>query len=80
VEIDMHPIKTQTLLVAIQGVDRLITELEIELENSDGPDAADLEVVLLQYTNAAADLKAQYNEARKTASNLPAYDSLARNT
>jgi hypothetical protein len=76
----MHVIKTQTLLIAIEGVDKLIGELESELEDNSGPEAADLEVVLLQYTQAAADLRSQYDEAKKTISNLPPYDSLAKNS
>jgi hypothetical protein len=76
----MHVIKTQTLLIAIEGIDKLISELESELEGNSGPEAADLEVVLLQYTQAAADLRSQYDEAKKTISNLPPYDSLAKNS
>lgn len=76
----MHSINTRTLVIAIQAVDALITQTDAELQTATGSNAADLEALLLAYTLAASDLKNQFDEAKKTISNLPPYDSLAKNS
>lgn len=74
----MPHISGSTLMMAIQAVDAKINQIAEQLETDDGPDAGDLELLLLNYEKAAQELRAGYEEAQRTTSNLPPYQKLVR--
>lgn len=69
-------LKTQSLVVLVQVLNRAIRELDAECEATDGPDQADLQELLLDYTLAADDLKATYLGTYEPDSNMPSYEEL----
>ena len=69
-------LKTQSLVVLVQVLNRAIRELDAECEATDGPDQADLQELLLDYTLAADDLKATYLATYEPDSNMPPYEEL----
>ncbi len=69
-------LKTQSLVVLVQVLNRAIRELGAECEATAGPDQADLQALLLDYTLAAADLKATYLASYESDSNMPPYGEL----
>jgi hypothetical protein len=77
----MEQIQHLTLLVAIQSVDAEIGRMAEELESQpDLDDGGELETRLLKYTNAAANLRAYYEQAQRSTPTLPPYDSLAKHS
>lgn len=69
-------LKTQSLVVLVKVLARAIRELDAECEAMEGPDQADLQKLLLDYTNAADDLKATYLASYVPHSNMPTYEEL----
>ena len=77
----MFQIQYLTLVVAIQAVTAELGRMAAELEaNPDVDDGGELETDMLKYSKVAFDLKQQYEEARKTSTQMPPYDSWAKNT
>jgi hypothetical protein len=77
----MYQIQHLTLLVAIQAIDTEIGRMSDELDaHPSEDDGGELESRLLKYTKAAADLKLQYEEARKSAPHMLPYERLAKNS
>lgn len=74
----MPQISGSTLMMAIQAVDAKIHQITEQLEADDSPEAGDLELLLLSYGKAAQELRAGYEEAQRTISNLPPYRKLVR--
>lgn len=74
----MPEINGRTLMMAIQAVDFKINNIVTQLEDADDTDGGELELLLLSYEKAAASLKVGYEEALKTISNLPPYETLVR--
>lgn len=74
----MPQINGSALMMSIQAVDSKIAEISQRLETDDSPEAGELESLLLSYTKAASSLKAGYEEALRTTSNLPPYEKLVR--
>jgi hypothetical protein len=74
----MPEINGRTLMMAIQAVDFKINDIVTQLEDASDPDGGELELLLLSYEKAAASLKVGYEEALKTISNLPPYETLVR--
>jgi hypothetical protein len=72
----MPEINGLTLMMAIQAVDSKIVEIAKQLEDDDRPEASELELLLLSYEKALASLRVGYEEALRTSSNLPPYESL----
>lgn len=74
----MPEINNRTLAMAIQAVDFKMADLERTIDALPEDRGADLEDLLLSYTNAAEALKRAYQEALAEADNLPPYDKLVR--
>lgn len=74
----MPQISGSTLVMAIQAVDAKIHQITEQLETDASPEAGDLELLLLSYEKAAQELRAGYEEAQRTISNLPPYQKLVR--
>ncbi|NOS87169.1 MAG: hypothetical protein HOP34_01280 [Methylococcaceae bacterium] len=66
------------LALAIQAVDFKMADLEQTLDALPPDQGADLEGLLLSYTNAAEAFKCAYQEALAETDNLPAYEKLVR--
>jgi hypothetical protein len=75
----MPNINERTLVMAIQAVDYKIASLEREIDAVPPDAGADLELLLLNYSNAAEDLRRAYQEAMRESDNLPPYEKLVRN-
>jgi hypothetical protein len=67
-----------TLGMAIQAMDFQIRTLEKQVDETDGPDAVDLEDLLMRYMTAAEVLRRGYEEECAVLSNLPPYERLVR--
>ncbi len=74
----MQAIDNRTLVLAIVSLDFKIADLERELDVLDPERISELELLLLDYDNAAEALKRMYLEALKEVDNLPPYGSLVR--
>lgn len=74
----MPNVNGTTLVLAIQAVDFKMADIERTIDNLPPDQGADLESLLLGYTNAAEALKHAYQEARSEIDNLPPYESLVR--
>jgi hypothetical protein len=74
----MPEIDGRALMMAIQAVDFKINDIAKQLVDSGEEDGGELELLLLGYEKAAASLKIGYEEALKTISNLPPYETLVR--
>lgn len=74
----MPEINGVTLMMAIQAVDSKVNEISKQLETDDSPEAGELESLLLCYEKALMVLKEGYEQALKTAGNLPPYEHLVR--
>ncbi len=65
-----------TLGMAVQAMDFQIRTLEKQVDETEGPEGADLEDLLLRYMTAAGVLRRGYEEERAVLSNLPPYERL----
>lgn len=74
----MPEINGRTLMMAIQAVDFKINDIVRQLDDADENEGGELELLLLSYEKAATSLKIGYEEALKTVSNLPPYETLIR--
>lgn len=72
----MPEINGRTLMMAIQAVDFKINAIVQQLDDAEDADGGELELLLLSYEKTAASLKIGYEEALKTVSNLPPYETL----
>jgi hypothetical protein len=72
----MPEINGRTLMMAIQAVDFKINDIVRQLDEVEDADGGELEMLLLSYEKAATSLKSAYEEALKTVSNLPPYETL----
>ncbi|MEN9866539.1 MAG: hypothetical protein RL748_2129 [Pseudomonadota bacterium] len=72
----MPEVNGRTLMMAIQAVDFKISDIVKNLDTADDTEGGELELLLLSYEKAAASLKIAYEEAQKSVSNLPPYDTL----
>lgn len=73
----MADVSGRTLMMAIQAVDGEVQQIREELEEiGDGPNEADLQDLLLAFTEAADELKAAYLEELETSEHLPPYEEL----
>jgi hypothetical protein len=73
---NMANLRWQTLVIAIQTLDAEMQKMRAECDACDGPGLPDLQELLLDYTRAAADLKAAYRDIYTPNSNLPTYAAL----
>jgi hypothetical protein len=64
--------------MAIQAMAFQIRTLEKQVDETDGPDAVDLEDLLMRYMTAAEVLRRGYEEECTVLSNLPPYERLAQ--
>lgn len=71
----MPEINGRTLMMAIQAVDFKINDILKQLGDAKDDDG-ELEILLLSYEKAAGSLRIGYEEALKTVSNLPPYETL----
>ncbi len=71
-------LKIQSLVVLVQVLNRAILELDAACEAEEGPEQADLQELLLDYTLAADDLKEAYLEQWDADGNMPAYEELVQ--
>lgn len=71
----MADVSGTTLMMAVQAVHQAVRELEQELERADA-DPTEATEMLLAYSAAADELRAAYQVARLTTSNLPPYEQL----
>ena len=67
-----------TLGMAIQAMDFQIRTLDKQVNETDGPDAVDLEDLLMRYMTAAEVLRRGYEEECALFSNLPPYERLVQ--
>lgn len=74
----MTTLDGRTLVLAIQAVDFKMADLERRLETQPPDQGADLESLLLSYSNAAEALKRAYQETLTEADNLPPDENLVR--
>ena len=65
-----------TLGMAVQAMDYQIRALAKQVDETEGPEGADLEDLLLRYMTAAEVLRRGYEEERAVLSNLPPYERL----
>lgn len=73
----MHLLNASTLMMAIQAVDAKINEISKQLEEGyDIDDVGEMDLLLLSYEKALQELRVGYEEALRTASNLPPYELL----
>lgn len=72
----MAQLHWKTLVIAIKALDKDLQKLGQECDEYDGPELPDMQGLLLDYTRAAADLKAAYLETYTPNSNLPEYATL----
>ncbi|MES2984249.1 MAG: hypothetical protein V4735_03575 [Pseudomonadota bacterium] len=73
----MTTLSPTTLMVAIQAVDVAVTELtELKADIGTGPEAADVNELLLSYSHAAKELQLAYEDEHSRSGHLPAYDEL----
>jgi hypothetical protein len=77
----MFQIQYLTLIVAIQAIDTELGRMAAELEaGPDVDDGGELEENMLKYSNAALDLKAQYEAARAVSPDMLPYETLAKHS
>ncbi len=76
----MADVEGSTLMLAIQAVNAKVRALQAAFDaaGDDEDAAADAEELMLSYEGAAEELRAAYEIARLTASNLPPYATLVR--
>lgn len=74
----MPNVDIKTLAIAIRAIDSEMTNMEKQLAALLPDQGADLEILLLDYSNAAEKLKNAYIEAVASVSNFPAYEKLVR--
>jgi hypothetical protein len=74
----MPNINGRTLALAIQAVNFKMSDLEQTIDSQPSDQGAELESLLLSYTNAAEALKLAYREALLEVDNLPPYEDLVR--
>ena len=72
----MPEINGRTLMMAIQAVDFKIKDIVKQLDSLDNNEGGELELLLLSYEKTASSLKVGYEEALRTISNLPPYETL----
>lgn len=72
----MAEISPQTLIVAIQAIDAERDKLEQDRADTDGPEAPDLDELLMSIDRAASELEEAYAVAQAKYDNLPAYAKL----
>lgn len=71
----MADVSGNTLLMAVQAVNDAIVQLDASIRDGSGDPLADTDM-LMSYTRAAEELRAAYEVARLTSTNLPPYDEL----
>ncbi len=71
----MADVSGNTLLMAVQAVNDAIAQLDASIRDGSGDPLADTDM-LMSYTRAAEELRAAYEVARLTSTNLPPYDEL----
>ncbi len=75
----MPDVNGRTLMMAIQAVDAKMHALQAQIDNAGGDDdISDAEEMLVAYEKAAEDLRAAYEIALVTRSNLPPYAKLVK--
>ncbi|NJD08690.1 MAG: hypothetical protein FIA97_19685 [Methylococcaceae bacterium] len=74
----MTTLNGKTLVLAIQAIDFKMADLEKKLDAEPPDRGADLEELLLGYSNAAEAFKRAYQEALTEVDHLPPYESLVR--
>ncbi len=71
----MADVSGNTLLMAVQAVNDAIAALDSRIRDGSGDPMDDTDM-LMSYTRAAEELRAAYEVARLTSTNLPPYDEL----
>lgn len=71
----MADVSGNTLLMAVQAVNDAIAALDERIRDGSG-DPLDDTQMLMSFTRAAEELRAAYEVARLTSSNLPPYEAL----
>lgn len=75
----MADLDGRTLMMAVQAVDAQIHSLSAQIDHAgEDDDVIDLEDLLSGYAQAADALRAAYEAAELSSSNLPPYDTLVR--
>ena len=71
-----NDIDINTIAMSIQAIAKEIARLEGLLQSETLTDGADIQDLILQYENAAEELRVIYIRLQKHTSNYPSYDNL----